>query len=223
MLLTIPGLLDRQTVNTVASILSQQPFVDGKLSAGMSAKQVKRNQELDRSADQRDYVSHLVMGALMQHPTFQAAALPLRASSPFFARYARGMRYGDHIDDPIMGSGQRYRSDVAVTVFLCDPDSYDGGELSVRTAFGVNQVKLPAGDAVFYPASSVHHVAEVTRGQRLVMVTWVQSMVREPARRELLWELHQAREKLLRDAPEAEETTHVDHAYVNLVRMWSEL
>ena len=205
------------------NMLAEAPFVDGKLTAGMAAEKVKNNLELDRNAKQRDFLNRVVMGALMEHPAYKYGALPFRASTPIFARYVPGMEYGDHVDDPIMGSGTRYRSDVAVTVFLSDPASYKGGELVVRTPFGEIQVKLPAGDAVVYPASSVHHVAPVTEGMRLVMITWVQSMVRDPQRRELLYELYQAREKLLRDAPKEEHTAQVDHAYVNLIRMWSEI
>jgi PKHD-type hydroxylase len=119
--------------------------------------------------------------------------------------------------------GGRYRSDIAITIFLSDPEAYAGGELVIRTAFGPQEVKLPAGDAIMYPASSLHRVAEVMRGERLVAVTWVQSMVRDPMRRELLYELGLAREKLLRTRPDAEETAQVDHAYVNLVRMWAEV
>ena len=134
------------------------------------------------------------------------------------------MPYGDHVDDPIMGGAAGlYRTDIAITIFLNDPGDYDGGELVIHTAFGENKMKLPAGDAVMYPASSRHRVAEVTRGERLAAGTRVQSLVRDPARRELLYGLNLAREKLLADAPQAEETAQVNAAYVNLVRMWSEL
>jgi len=164
------------------------------------------------------------MGSLVQHPVYRGGALPLRVASPLYARYTPGMSYGDHLDDPIMGAdGALYRSDVAITVFLNDPDAYDGGELIVRSSFGTNEVKLPAGDAVMYPASSLHQVREVTRGERLVAVTWVQSLVRDPARRELLYQLNQAREKLLRVFPAAEETAQVDNAYMNLIRMWGDI
>jgi PKHD-type hydroxylase len=119
--------------------------------------------------------------------------------------------------------GVMYRSDVAVTVFLNAPEEYDGGELVIRAAAGEQAVKLAAGDAVLYPASSIHHVNPVTRGERLVAVTWVQSLVRDAARRELLYGLNAAREKLLQNAPEAEETAQVNAAYLNLIRMWSDI
>jgi PKHD-type hydroxylase len=155
---------------------------------------------------------------------YRNGALPLHAASPLYARYRPGMTYGEHLDDPIMGTGGvLYRSDVAVTVFLSGPEEYDGGELVIRTAAGEQKVKGVAGDAVLYPASTIHHVSPVTRGERLVAVTWVQSLVRDPARRELLYGLNLAREKLLQGAPEAEETAQVNAAYLNLIRMWSDI
>ena len=134
------------------------------------------------------------------------------------------MRYGDHVDDPIMGTGEGlYRTDIAITIFLNDPANYDGGELVVNTAFGEQKVKLPAGDAVMYPASSLHCVAEVTRGERLVAVTWVQSLVRDPAKRELLYDFNQVRERLLNEMPDHPDTVRINTVYVNLFRMWGEL
>jgi PKHD-type hydroxylase len=134
------------------------------------------------------------------------------------------MTYGDHVDDPIMGgNGPRFRSDVSMTVFLNPPAGYDGGELVVRTPFGEKRVKLAAGDAVIYPSASVHRVAEVTRGERLVALTWIQSYVRDAARRELLFELDQAREHLLQQDPDADTTKYVDRSYANLLRMWGDV
>jgi PKHD-type hydroxylase len=134
------------------------------------------------------------------------------------------MQYGDHIDDPVMGGqGGQFRADIAVTIFLNATSDYEGGELIINTTFGEQKVKLEAGDAVLYPASSLHRVAPVTQGERLVTVIWLQSMIRDPARRELLYELDQARNKLLQNNPDATETKQVDHAYTNLVRMWSEV
>jgi PKHD-type hydroxylase len=224
MLLHLKNVLTRDQLHGARELLSRARFHDGKLSAGMAAQRVKNNLEADRGAREIAQLDNLVMGALVQHPVYRAGALPLRVAAPFYARYVPGMRYGDHVDDPIMGAeGQRYRTDVAITIFLNAPDSYDGGELVVRTSFGETRTKSAAGDAVLYPASSLHHVAEVTRGERLVAVTWVQSLVRDPARRELLYELNQARELLLKNAPEADATAQVNKTYVNLIRMWSDL
>ena len=182
-----------------------------------------RNQELSLDAAHQRELNNLVMGCLVKHPDYRSAAMPLRIATPYYARYTLGMAYGDHVDDPIMGEGQLYRSDVSVTIFLNDPAEYDGGELVVTTAFGDQSVKLPAGDAVLYPSSSVHHINEVTRGERLVDVSWIQSMVRNPEQRALLHELNQAREVMLHEQPDSAETRRINHAYINLVRMWSEV
>ncbi len=223
MLLEIPEVLSPEQINQVRELLAQGRFIDGRLSAGMAAKRVKHNEELGPEDRLVQPLNNIVMGSLVRHPVYQSAVLPLKVASPFYARYAPGMTYGDHVDDPVMGPPQgRYRSDVSTTVFLSEPDEYDGGELVVRTPFGEQTVKLPAGHAVVYPSSSLHHVAEVTRGERLVAVTWAQSMVRDPARRELLYELNQARESLLKHRPQDDETKRVDVAYVNLVRMWAD-
>jgi PKHD-type hydroxylase len=224
MLLRIPSVLTTAQLDTVRLLLADARFVDGKLSAGMAARRVKHNEELDKNAKQLEILNNLVMSSLVQHPVYRAGALPLRVAAPYYARYTPGMSYGDHLDDPIMGAdGALYRSDVAITIFLNEPDRYDGGELIIRTAFGENKVKLAAGDAVMYPSSSLHRVNEVTRGERLVAVTWLQSLVRDPAQRELLYTLNQAREKLLKTAPEAEETAQVNTAYMNLVRLWGDI
>jgi PKHD-type hydroxylase len=224
MLLIVNGVLKPDELKLARSWLADAPFVDGKLSAGAAARRVKENEERDRNAGDVERLDRLVMGALARHPDYRNGALPLHAASPLYARYRPGMTYGEHLDDPIMGTGgMLYRSDVAVTVFLNAPQEYDGGELVIRTAAGERTVKGEAGDAVLYPASTLHRVSPVTRGERLVAVTWVQSLVREAARRELLYGLNLAREKLLASAPEAEETAQVNAAYLNLIRMWSDI
>jgi PKHD-type hydroxylase len=224
MLIVIPAVLGKKQLEQVQSQLVNGQFVDGRLSAGTRAKQVKQNEELQSAAAQMERLNSIVMGALVQHPLYQAAAMPIRVATPFYARYTKGMHYGDHVDDPVMGPpGGQYRSDISTTVFLNEPDAYDGGELVIQTGFGEQSFKLAAGDAIIYPSSSLHHVAEVTHGERLVAVTWTQSMVRDPARREILYQLYQARESLISNRPEDTATTQVDHAYVNLTRLWSEL
>ena len=224
MLLVIPGVLDRQKLSQVRSLLDQGQFIDGRLSAGKTAKRVKHNEELQPGARQMEQLNSLVMGSLVQHPLFQAAAMPYRVATPYYARYTPGMSYGDHVDDPVMGPpGGQYRSDVSTTVFLNGPDDYVGGELVISAVYGDQSMKPAAGDAIIYPSSSLHHINEVTSGERLVAVTWTQSMLRDPDKRELVFQLYQARESLLQTQPDSEAATQVDHAYVNLVRMWSEL
>jgi len=223
MLTHIKGVLDERQLQAAAALIAGGRFADGRDSAGMAARRVKLNEELALDPARLAELNNLVMGSLVRHPVFRSAAMPLKTAAPYYARYTPGMSYGNHVDDPIMGQGELYRSDLSVTIFLNDPHAYAGGELCIQTAFGAQQVKLPAGDAIVYPASSVHRVDEVTRGERLVAVSWIQSLVREPERRALLHELNQAREALLQEKPDATETAQVNHSYINLVRMWSEV
>ena len=223
MLIQIPKVLNADQLAQINQVMDNARFVDGRLSAGKAARRVKNNVEMAESPDLMNTLNNLVMGAVVRNPVYQAAALPLKAATPFYAKYGPGQTYGDHVDDPIMGAPQRYRTDISMTVFLNEPHDYEGGELVIQTAFGEQRTKLPAGDAIMYPSGSLHHVAEVTQGERRVAVTWIQSMIRSPEQRELLYNLHQARDILLRDQPEAEETRKVDVTYINLVRMWAEL
>lgn len=224
MLITIPDVLNKNQLDHIQKILNQSNFVDGKLSAGKHAQRVKNNEELSSNDRMLNELNNLVMGSLVQNKTYQNAAFPHRIATAFYARYGSGMAYGDHIDDPIMGpAGATYRTDVSITIFLNNPDDYEGGELTINTSFGQQQFKLPAGSAIMYPSGTLHNVAEVTNGERLVAVTWCQSMIRDPAKRELLYNLNQARESLIQKDANSEETSQVDTTYINLVRMWSEL
>ena len=191
---------------------------------GAAARRVKYNQELKKTPGPMELLVRILVSSLSHNAAFNGAAFPLQISEPIFARYQPGMNYGDHVDDPIMGrSGPKLRSDISMTVFLRDPESYEGGELVIRTPFGNQYVKLAAGHGVIYPSSSLHRVAEVTSGERVVALLWIQSLVRDPAKRELLFELNRAREHLLQASPEAESTHQVDRSFVNLFRLWSEV
>lgn len=224
MLLEIPNVLDADKLANIRAMLEKVEFIDGKHSAGQAAERVKNNQEMKQGTQQAEYLDHLLMGSLAEHPDFRSGALPYRVAQPVFARYTQGMRYGDHVDDPIMGSGSaKFRTDVSLTVFLNEPEDYDGGELIINTSFGEKAVKLAAGSAVIYPSSSVHRVAEVTRGERLAGIVWLQSMVRDADKREMLFDLDQARNTLLQEQPDSETTKQVDRSYVNLLRQWSEV
>lgn len=224
MLLVIPDVLDAVRLQEVQGLLRHADFVDGKLSAGKEAQPVKHNQELSTNSPQRRRLDAMVMSALVQHPQYQAAVLPLRVASAFYVRYQMGMGYGFHIDDPVMGpmSG-RYRSDVSTTVFLNEPDAYVGGELVIHATFGEQRIKAAAGSAVIYPSSTWHQVTPVTEGERLVAVTWAQSLVKSTEQRELLYQLSQVREGLLTKASNSAELAQLSTAYSNLVRMWSEV
>jgi PKHD-type hydroxylase len=224
MLVEIDGLLQKAQLDKIEEVLAQAEFVDGKLTAGKAAQRVKNNQELKGEPRQMALLIRILTSAMANNATFRSAVLPYRMADPIFARYQPGMTYGDHVDDPLMGlSGQRFRSDVSMTIFLREPETYQGGELVVRTTFGEKRVKLKAGSAVIYPSSSLHQVAEVTEGERLVALAWIQSYVRDPARRELLFELDQAREHLIATAPGEETTGLVDKSYANLLRMWGDV
>jgi PKHD-type hydroxylase len=223
MLIRLHKVLTGDQLQRVQSLLEDASFVDGRLSAGMAAKQVKNNEEVVSTAAELDKLNDIVMGSLVQHPVYRAAALPMKVAAPYYARYREGMSYGDHVDDPIMQVDRPYRSDISITIFLNDPENYQGGELVIRSTFGEQAVKLAAGDAVLYPSSSVHHINEVTRGERLVAVTWLQSLVRDPAKREILYDLYQVREKMLREQATAEDSKRIDRSYVNLLRMWGEV
>ena len=224
MLLHLKNILDTAKQDNIREMLGKVPFIDGRHSAGMAATQVKNNLEMQQGTQQAQYLDQLVMGSLAENADFRGAALPFRVAQSVFARYHVGMRYGDHIDDPIMGSGaEKFRTDVAVTVFLSSPKDYEGGELVIQSSFGEQRIKYPAGDAVLYPANSLHRVEEVTTGERLVAVTWIQSMVRDAAKRELLFELDQARNTLLQQNSEDHTAQQVDRSYVNLLRRWTEV
>jgi PKHD-type hydroxylase len=224
MLTHIRGILDQNQLAAAHQLIAAGKYSDGSSSAGMAARRVKHNEELALSQSHMSDLNNLVMNSLVNHPVYRSAALPLRIAAPYYAHYTKGMSYGEHVDDPIMGQGSElYRSDISITIFLNSPDDYDGGELVIQTSFGEQQIKLPAGDAILYPSSSTHRVAEVSRGERLVAVSWVQSLVQEPEKRALLHDMNQARETLLRDKPDADETRQVNQSYINLVRMWSDI
>lgn len=222
MLLQIPALLNPAQVGKLVELLNQGDFIDGKLTAGRAASKVKDNQELAQSPELLQRLYRVIMPTIGHNARFRSAVLPNKVADFIFARYQAGMQYGDHVDDPIMGGG-KFRTDISMTIFLSEPESYEGGELVIRTNFGDQKVKLAAGSAVIYPSSSLHHVAEVIQGERLVALTWIQSFVRNPQQRELLFELDQAREQLMQQQPDAEHTKQVDRSYVNLLRMWSDI
>ena len=224
MLVTIPKVLNKEDISVIQDLMATANFHQGSTSAGSEAKRVKNNHEMFISEIETQRLNNLVMGKLVQNPDYIAAAFAAKIAAPYYAKYSEGMSYGNHVDDPIMGpANQRYRSDISITIFLNEPDAYDGGELVISTAFGEQKVKLNAGDAVLYPSSSTHQVAEVTRGERLVAVTWLQSTIRDPAKREILYNLSKARETLIKTSAGSQELELLSNGYVNLLRMWSEV
>lgn len=223
MLIKINNVLGESEIAAVQKLMAEASWQAGAHSAGAHAAAVKSNTEMEQNSDQWRKINEIVVNRLYQHPQFQSAVLPSRVSSAFVSRYPTGAAYGPHIDDPVMGQhGGRYRADVAVTVFLNDVKDYEGGELTVHTRFGPTTVKLDAGSAVAYPASSLHEVQVVTAGERQVCVLWAQSLIRDAQQREILADLDDARRALQLATPEASVTTSVDQAYMNLVRLWAE-
>ncbi len=222
MLVCISEVLDWTELKKVRAAIAASGFEDGRRTAGRRAKRVKNNLQLKKGDDRADEIKATVLAALRRNPTFRRVAIPRTIRPPLISRYQEGMSYGLHVDDALMGTARKERSDLAVTVALSDPGEYDGGELVIHGSLGEQEVKLPAGAAVVYPSSCLHRVAPVTRGERLAAVTWVQSYVRDPAKRELLHDLELIREKLTRAAPDTEEADLAAKTYANLLRMWSE-
>jgi PKHD-type hydroxylase len=207
-------------------VLEAAEWVDGKATAGQQSARAKHNEQLPEGSSAAAALGDMVLEALRRHPGFIAAALPLKVFPPLFSRYQPGMSFGAHVDNAIRfaPSGGRYRTDLACTLFLTDPADYDGGELAVEDSFGERRVKLPAGDMVLYPATSVHRVEPVTRGARWAAFFWVQSMVRSDEQRSLLHGMDgaiaEARAALSDDHPSVIALTG---AYHNLIRMWAEV
>jgi len=220
MIITIKNVLSNPTLKQVQDLLNTSDFIDGKLSAGKTASSVKNNEELSLQSPLHQQLNNLVMAELVKHPQYQAAVLPSKVATAFYSRYSKGMSYGVHVDDAVMGplSG-RYRTDVSSTVFLNAPDEYEGGELRIYNANGYDSIKLNAGDAVIYPSGSLHEVTEVIGGHRLVAVSWAQSLVKSAEQRQTLYDLATLRDSLANHI----EKLKADQIYANLVRMWSEL
>ncbi|MEL6128303.1 MAG: Fe2+-dependent dioxygenase [Cyanobacteria bacterium J06636_28] len=217
MLFQIPDVLSADELSQLRTTLATAEFVDGKTTAGWYAKQVKHNQQLQRDAGHP--LETIVTAALNRHPLFQVAVRPKQIHSLRFSRYGVGMSYGTHADNAMMG---RYRSDVSFTVFLSKPTDYGGGELVIEAADDEQAYRLPAGNAIIYPSSTLHRVNEVTQGQRLVVVGWVQSLVRDPAQRELLFDLDTARRSLYAQHGKTAEFDLLSKSVSNLLRRWAE-
>jgi PKHD-type hydroxylase len=227
MLITIDNVLSADELAAARAALGRAPWVSGLTTAGAQAAQVKHNQQLAESAEELPALRHLVLNALNRSPLFFAAALPLRILPPFFNRYAGDENtYGLHTDCAmrlVPGSPGNYvRADVSATLFLSEPEDYDGGVLSVADTFGTHGVKLKAGSLVVYPSSSIHAVTPVTRGERVSCFMFMQSMVRDPGQRRLLYDMDMALLKLRQDVGETDPVVELTGTYHNLLRRWAE-
>ena len=226
MLLNIPELITQDEVRHARELLKTAPWTDGRASAGVQARQVKNNEQLPHDCDAAKQIRAMVLRGLDRHAIFFSAALPKRVFTPRINRYGgEANTYGNHVDNAIRfapDTGLRVRTDISCTVFLADPDEYEGGELVVQDTFGEQRVKLRAGDMVLYPGTSVHKVEPVTRGYRLACFFWIESMVRSDEQRRLLYELDMNLLQLRKEHGEGPSTTALTGTYHNLLRMWAE-
>lgn len=226
MMIEIPGVLDAAGVARLRAVIDAGEWVDGNATSGPQAALAKRNAQLAEDSPAHRDGAALVLDALGRSPLFIAAALPAKIFPPLFNRYAGGQGFGTHIDNAIRmkrGTDFRIRSDLSATLFLADPASYDGGELVIEGAFGFRQVKLPAGHMILYPASSLHRVEPVTRGERAASFFWLQSMVRDGEARRHLFELDQAVQTLATERGQGDRTViQLTGLYHNLLRRWAD-
>jgi PKHD-type hydroxylase len=226
MILSIPNVLSPEDAAAMRHRLDvSDAWVDGRATAGYQGAPVKRNQQIAQEAPIALELGDVIIGALERHPLFISSVLPNRVYPPLFNRYEGGMHFGSHVDGAIRlvpGHGTRVRTDVSITLFLTPPEDYDGGELVIEDTYGVQEVKLPAGHAIVYPATSLHEVRPVTRGTRVSSFFWAQSLVRDDTRRSLLFDMDNAIQRLnARNADDAARRTLVG-CYHNLLRLWSE-
>jgi PKHD-type hydroxylase len=211
-----------EDLHRVRGELSELPWSSGKRTAGAAARGVKENLQTDGSDPRVQALEKFVADALRRHPIFEIAARPARITRVMFSRYEPGMSYGRHTDDALMGAGEdKLRTDLAFTIFLADRSSYEGGALIVESALGEQEIALEAGDAILYPAGSIHHVAPVAKGARLAAVGWIESYIADAAQREILFDLSVARGRLAEGGLAREELLRLDKAISNLMRMWT--
>jgi len=231
MLITIEKVLTVEQVLAARQKLAAAEWVDGRVTAGYQAQEVKRNAQLPENSPVAKELGEMILAGLARSPRFMAAALPLRVFPPMFNSYAGGQTFGTHVDTAIrqlVTTGQRIRTDLSATLFLTAPEDYDGGELIVEDNYGEKSVKLAAGDMVLYPATSLHRVEPVTRGNRVSSFFWIQSMIRRDAQRTLLFELDASIQRLAtsehaQSAEVKQSSVQLTGVYHNLLRQWAEM
>ena len=226
MLLHIPEVMSPETVRSARAELEKAEWVDGRTTAGHQSARAKNNTQLREGSDLAVTLGQLILKALQSNALFATAALPLRVFPPLFNRYQSGDSFGTHVDNAIRqvpGTPHSIRTDLSATLFLSEPEDYEGGELVVEDTFGVHQIKLPAGHLILYPANSLHHVRPVTSGVRLASFFWIQSLVRDDAERTLLFDLDMAIQRLHSDVPNLPAEVQLTNVYHNLLRRWADL
>jgi PKHD-type hydroxylase len=227
MLLQVADVLTRDEVARCRELLLRAPWVDGRVTAGRQSSQAKDNLQLPEDSDEAKALAAVVRAALDRNTTFFAGALPRKIFPPLFNCYQGGQSFGFHVDNAVRydrtaGGGDPVRTDISATLFLSDPDEYDGGELIIDDIYGAHTVKLPAGHMVLYPSSSLHQVTAVTRGRRLASFFWIQSLVRDESRRRLLLELDVSIQSLQATGANQPDVLRLTGIYHNLLRAWSE-
>ena len=224
MMIHIPNVLTAAEVARCREVMEKAAWVDGRVTAGHQSAQVKFNLHLPEAAAEARELSDMVHDALGRSSLFMSAVLPKQVFPPLFNRYDAGMTFGAHVDNAIrVGNGARVRTDVSSTLFISGPEDYDGGELVVQDTYGEHTVKLPAGDMIVYPATSLHNVTPITRGSRIASFFWTQSMIRDESKRSLLFDMDMAIIKLGRDHPDHASNVELTAVYHNLLRQWAEL
>lgn len=227
MMIHIPEVLPKPAVAEIRQLIDAGEWIDGNATSGSQSALAKRNEQLAEGSQAAEVAGSRILDALAKSPLFVTAALPQTVFPPLFNRYGGGQTFGTHIDNSIRQTRDgslRIRSDLSATLFLTEPDDYDGGELLVEDTYGVHEVKLPAGDMILYPASSLHQVTPVTRGARTSSFFWIQSMVREDSRRALLFQMDIAIQQLAgKVGAGAPELVSLTGTYHNLLRMWAEV
>jgi PKHD-type hydroxylase len=225
-LICIPEVLTKQQVAHCRRVMDEAEWVDGRGTAGPQSASVKHNHQLPEGSAAARELGDMVLEALSRCPLFISASIPLKIFPPLFNRYGLGQHFGTHVDGAIRavpGTPVRIRTDLSVTLFLAEPDEYDGGELTVEDNYGTHEVKLPAGDLVLYPSTSLHHVKPVTRGARVASFFWLQSMVREDSARSLLFDLDQTIQQLSGErGVEDPACVRLTGIYHNLIRYWAD-
>src|SRR5262245_26245569 len=226
MLLQIPDVLSSEHVAQFRENLGQAEWVDGRITAGHQSARAKDNLQLSEDQPVARELGEKIIISLQNNPLFMSAALPLKVFPPLFNRYRSGHSFGNHVDNAIRqlaGTTYRIRTDLSATLFLSQPDEYDGGELAVEDTYGLHSVKLQAGHLILYPSSSLHHVNQVTRGERIASFFWIQSMVRDDGKRTLLFDLDLAIQRLNQDHPDHPSAIELTCVYHNLLRRWADV
>lgn len=226
MMIQVPHVLTSAELAEVRRLIDGAEWVDGNVTSGAQAALAKRNRQLPEDSPAAKRAGEVVLDALGRHALFVAAALPAKIWPPLFNRYAGGERFGVHVDNAVRvkrGGTERLRSDLSATLFLSDPDSYEGGELTIEDTYGAHAVKLAGGDLILYPASSLHHVTPVTSGERIASFFWIQSMVRDETQRRVLFDLDVSVQRLAAELGQAHASVvALTGTYHNLLRMWAD-